>query len=98
VVKLSADKRLLVTWVVVVAITLVYLVIDGSADEDGVLVASTAASVSAIALALVKVRIILREFMDVRHAPKVLRTMTDALVAVMGVCLLATYLVGTAIA
>ena len=47
--KLSADKRLLVAWLVVVAITLIYLVIDGSADDGGVLVASTAATVGAIA-------------------------------------------------
>ena len=72
--------------------------IDGSADDDGVLRASTVASVAAIVLALVKVRIIMREFMDVRHAPRVLRTMTDALVVVMGACLLGTYLVGRAIA
>ena len=81
-----------------VAVTLIYLVIDRSADDHGVLVASTVASVAAIVLALVKVRIILREFMDVRHAPKVLRAMTDALVVVMAVCLLGTYLVGRALA
>ena len=48
--------------------------IDGSADDHGVPGASTFASVAAIALALVKLRIIMREFMDVRHAPRVLRT------------------------
>ena len=36
--------------------------------------------------------------MDVRHAPATLRRATDALVAVMGVCLLGTYLVDRAIA
>ena len=96
--KLSADKRLLVAWLVVVAITLIYLVIDGSADDGGVLVASTAATVAAIALALVKLRIIMREFMDVRHAPQVLRTMTDVLVAVMAVALLGSYFAGKALA
>ena len=96
--KLSPDKRLAAAWIVVVALTLLYLVIDGAADADGVLRASTAASIAAIVLALVKVRIIMREFMDVRHAPRVLRTMTDALVLVMGACLLGTYLVGRAIA
>jgi hypothetical protein len=95
-VNLSTEKRLAVAWVVVVAITLVYLVVDRSADDDGVLVASTAASVAAIVLALVKLRIIMREFMDVRHAPKVLRTLTDALLVVMAVSLLGTYLVGQA--
>ncbi len=94
----SAERRLATAWIVVVVVTLIYLVIDRTVDDDGVLGASTVASVAAITLALVKVRIIIREFMDVRHAPKVLRTMTDALVIVMGACLLGTYLVGRAIA
>ena len=41
------------------------------------LVASTAVTVAAICLALVKVRIIMREFMEVRHAPPLLRRLTD---------------------
>lgn len=92
------NKRMAIAWAVVVAVTLLYLAIDGATDGDGVLRASTAASVAAIVLALAKIRIIMREFMDVRHAPPVLRRLTDALVVVMGVCLLGTYLVGRAIA
>ena len=95
---LSADRRLAAAWIVVVVVTLIYVVIDRSVDDNGVLGASTFVSVAAIALALAKIRIIMREFMDVRHAPRVLRTVTDALVAIMGACLLGTYLVGRAIA
>jgi hypothetical protein len=95
---LSAEKRLFAAWVVLVTLTLIYLVIDGTADEHGIPVASTAATVAAISLALVKVRIILRELMDVGHAPKVLRAMTDALVATMAVLLLGTYLIGRVVA
>jgi hypothetical protein len=97
-VRLSAERRLSVAWVVVVTITLIYLVIDGSVDDSDVMRASTVASVAAIGLALVKVRIVMRELMDVRHAPRILRTVTDALVLTMGVFLLGTYLVGRAIA
>ena len=97
-VKLSAERRLAVAWIVVVALTVIYLVIDGSADDHGIPRASTVASVAAIVLALVKLRIIMREFMDVRHAPPVLRRMTDVLVVVMAVSLLGSYLVGRAIA
>jgi hypothetical protein len=93
-VNLSAERRLVAAWMVVVGVTLIYLVIDGSADDDGAPGASTVASVAAIALALAKVRVIMRELMDVRHAPRVLRTMTDALVILMGACLLGTYLIG----
>ena len=94
----STERRLAVAWVIVVAITLVYVMIDRSADGEHALAASTAASIGAIVLALVKFRIIMREFMDVRHAPKVLRTLTDALLVVMGLSLLGTYLVGKTIA
>lgn len=93
-----AAARLLVAWGVVVALTAIYLVIDGAADGDGAHRTSTVASSAAITLALVKLRIILREFMDVRHAPRVLRRLTDALVLVMGACLLGTYLLGRAVA
>ena len=95
---LSAGKRFTVAWLVAVAITLIYLGIDGSADDSGVAVASTSATVAAIVLALVKLRIIMREFMDVRHAPRLLRSMTDGLVAIMAVALLGSYLVGKAVA
>jgi len=97
-VRLSAERRLSVAWVVVVTIMIIYLVIDGSVDDSDVMRASTVASVAAIGLALIKVRIVMREFMDVRHAPRILRTVTDALVLTMGVLLLGTYLVGRAIA
>ena len=95
---IPADRRLTAAWVVVVIVTLIYLVIDRSVDDGGVLTASTVASVAAIVLALAKIRIIMREFMDVRHAPRALRGVTDALVLVMGACLVGTYLVGRAIA
>lgn len=88
------DKRLLAIWAVLVGITLVYLWIDTSADSDGVFIASTAATSAAICLALVKMRIIMREFMEVRYAPRLLRLLTDGLVIVMGVAMLSTYLVG----
>ena len=94
----SGKKRLLGAWLVLVAITLIYLWIDHSADTSGVLVASTAVTVFAIVLALVKFRIILREFMDVRQAPPPLRRLTDLLVAVIAVSLLASYLIGRALA
>ena len=94
----SDEKRLLGAWIVLVAITLIYLWIDHSADTSGVLVASTAVTVFAIVLALVKFRIIVRELMDVRHAPPVLRRITDLLVAVIAVALLTSYLIGRAVA
>ena len=96
--KRASDRRLLFAWTVVVGITLMYLVIDRGTDSEGVRRASTVASMTAIGLALAKLRIIMRELMDVRHAPKELRTLTDGLIVVMALALLGTYAVGRVIA
>ena len=92
------NQRLFVAWLVLTAITVLYLWIDHTASRHGVLVASTAVTVAAIAFALVKVRIIMRELMEVRHAPPLLRRLTDLLIAVMAVAMLASYFVGKAVA
>ena len=94
----SAKKRLLASWAVVVAITVMYLWMDRSADDRGVLVTSVVVTVAAIGLGLVKFRIILREFMDVRHAPRALCVLTELLVVVIAVALLSAYFVGRAVA
>ncbi len=92
------NKRLLVVWLVLSGLTLAYLWIDRSAEHQGVPTASTVVTVSAILIALIKVRIIFREFMDVRHAPTFLCRLTDAWVLLVAVCLLASYFVGSALA
>jgi hypothetical protein len=51
----------------------------------------------AIGIALVKVRVILREFMEVRHAPLLLCRLTDCWVVFAGVSLLGAYFAGTAL-
>ena len=51
-------------------------------------------TVVAICFALIKVRIIMREFMEVRGAPLVLRRLTDFWVLLMAVALLGVYSLG----
>jgi len=97
-VETSTKRRLFVVWLVLVAITLIYFWIDHSADDHGILMPSTAVTVAAISLALVKLWIIMREFMDVRHAPRQLRRLTDLLVVVLGAALLSAYFAGKAVA
>jgi hypothetical protein len=97
-VETSAKKRILVAWIVVVAITVIYLLIDRAANARGVLVSSVAVTVTAVGLALVKFRVIMREFMDVRHAPRALCLLTDVLTVVIAVALLSAYFVGRAVA
>jgi hypothetical protein len=70
---------------------------DQAVDQNGTLRASTVVTVSAIAIALIKVRIIFREFMEVRHAPVLLCRLTDAWVVLIGVGLLGSYFVGSAV-
>ena len=49
---------------------------------------------SVIVIALIKVRIIFREFMEVRNAPVLLCRLTDAWVVMIGAALLGCYFIG----
>jgi hypothetical protein len=91
------NKRLLIVWLILTSMTLVYVWLDHTVDQNGTLTASTVVTVSAIVIALVKVRIIFREFMEVRHAPALLRRLTDGWVVLIAVCLLGSYFVGLAV-
>lgn len=90
------DKRLLVVWLILASLTLGYLAIDHSAG--GSLKSSAVVTSSVIVIALIKVRIIFREFMEVRKAPVVLCRLTDGWVVLMAAALLGSYFVGTALA
>ena len=92
------NKRLFVAWLILVAISLVYLWIDRSATHQGFSTASTVVTVAAICFALIKVRIIMREFMEVGGAPRGLRRLTDCWILVMAAALLGVYFVGKAVA
>lgn len=84
------EKRLIGVWLVLSAITLAQLGV-GSVDGRAELAPNSAITSSAIVIALVKVRIIIREFMEVRHAPVLLCRLTDLWVVLTGVTLLGGY-------
>ena len=86
------NKRLLFVWVILAALTLAYLWIDHSAG--GLLKSSAVVTSSVIVIALVKVRIIFREFMEVRDAPVLLCRLTDAWVVLIAAVLLSSYFIG----
>ncbi len=88
------NKRLLVVWLVLASLTLAYLWIDRSAG--GSLRSSAVITSSVIVIAVIKVRIIFREFMEVRQAPALLCRLTDAWEILIAVSLLACYFTGTA--
>jgi hypothetical protein len=89
------NKRLLVVWLILASLTLTYLWIDQSAN--GSLRSSEIVTSSVIVIALIKVRIIFREFMELRQAPVLLCRLTDAWVVLIAVALLGSYFIGTAI-
>jgi len=94
-VKTTFNRRLLVVWVILAAFTLSYLWIDHSLS--GSLTPSALVTSSVIVIALIKVRIIFREFMEVRQAPVLLCRLTDAWVVLIAAALLGSYFIGTAI-
>ncbi len=91
------EKRLSVVLLALSAITLSQLGV-GSLEGHAALRPNATITSSAIVIALIKVRIILREFMEVRHAPVLLCRLTDSWVVLAGVGLLGSYFVGMAIA
>jgi len=95
-VRATFNKRLLIVWLVLCLLTLIYAWMDTSVDDAGILKPSAVVTASAIGIAVIKVRIIFREFMEVRHAPTLLCRLTDAWVLIIAVSLLGTYFIGTA--
>ena len=89
------EKRLIVAWLALSAITIAQLGV-GSLDGHEALRPNAAITSSTIVLALVKVRIIVREFMEVRYAPVLLCRLTDLWVVFTGVSLLGCYFAGMA--
>lgn len=92
---MKLNKRLLLVWVVLALLTLGYLLIDHSAGDSAR--ANAVITSSVIVIALLKVRIIFREFMEVREAPAALRRLTDAWVVLIGVAMFGCYFVGLAL-
>jgi hypothetical protein len=82
------EKRLTFVWLALSAITL---------GERNSLTPNAAVTSSAIVIALIKVRVIIREFMEVRHAPVLLCRLTDLWMVLTGVSLLGSYFVGMAL-
>lgn len=85
------NKRLMIVWLVLSALTLAYLWIDHSAG--GLLTSRAMVTSSVIVIALIKVRIIFREFMEVRDAPVLLCRLTDGWVVLIGAVLFCCYFV-----
>lgn len=89
-------RRLMIAWLALSAITLIYLGVDSS-DQGAARRPSTLITTAAIAMALIKMRIIVREFMETRRAPIVLRRLTDAWMILIAATLISAYYIGLAL-
>jgi len=90
------EKRLMFVCLALSAITLAQFAVGSVGAQDS-LMPNAAITSSAIVIALIKVRVIIREFMEVRHAPALLGRLTDLWVVLTGVSLLGAYFVGMAL-
>ena len=87
-----SNPRLYIAWFILCGITLLAWWI-GAHHGEGPLHVDPAVGLSVMAITLIKVRVIIREFMDVRHAPAKLRYVTDAWLIVFILALAITYIV-----
>jgi hypothetical protein len=78
-------------WAILSAITIASWFL-APAHEHGVVVASTPITIAVLLLALVKTRLIIQHFMEVRTAPVWLKLATDAWLVVLFGGILAIYL------
>ena len=72
----NGEKRLLVVWLALVAVTLLSWWL-GSLHRQREFQSSAPITYAVISIAAIKVRVIVREFMEVRSAPRSLRRLTD---------------------
>lgn len=88
------DRRLAIAWLALSAITLISLAL--MPPHAHAALPNATLTISVILVSLLKVRIVLREFMEVRHTPRWLAGFTDLWVVVTGVALTAAYFGGIA--
>lgn len=90
---LHRDRRaILVAWAALSAATvLAWLLSPGESQAETTVGKELVAAV--VVLGLIKCRLIIRYFMEVRHAPRWLQLATDAWLAVLWIALLAIYLI-----
>jgi hypothetical protein len=90
---ITPATRLTLTWFALTAVTLLAWWI-GTHHGEAPFEPTPAVSLGVLVISAVKVRVILREFMEVRRAPALLRRMTDAWLALLFVAMIAAYFTG----
>lgn len=88
---MSSARRTAIVWLALSALTIASWLLRVVHDK-GALSASTAATIGVLAVAMIKGRLIIREFMEVREAPAWLGWATDGWLSVLWVTILVMYL------
>lgn len=86
----SAQTRLALTWLLLTGITL-FAWWMGARHGPGPLQPDPAVAIGAIGVTVIKVRVIIMEFMDARHAPARLRYLMDSFLTLFVVLMLLAY-------
>jgi TRAP-type C4-dicarboxylate transport system permease large subunit len=86
----NVASRLRAVWLALVVVTLISRWI-GSSHGHQEFRSSAPITYAVLLIAAVKMRMIVRHFMEVRHAPDALRRLTDGWIALLVVALLAIY-------
>lgn len=89
-------RRLTSVWLGLSAITLVSWWIGSQRSHDAFKV-NAVVTLSVFLIGAIKVHVIMREFMEVRHAPALLRRLTIGWLALLFITLTAIYLIGMGI-
>jgi hypothetical protein len=89
--RITANARINYVWIALSAITILSWGL-ATAREGTDLVSSVPITIGVLTLGLVKVRLIMQEFMEVRTAPRWLRRFTDIWLVTFWVAVLAIYL------
>lgn len=89
----ATNRRLMIAWLVLSAVTLISFAVAPPAAHAAL--PDAGVTIGVIAVSLIKVRIVLREFMEVRHTPPILTRLTDLWLLVTGVLLVGAYLAGS---
>ena len=87
-VKGTVTSRITWAWALLSALTVVSWVLAGTRRFSP----STAVTIAVLAIAAVKTRTVIRQFMEVRVAPRWLRRATDAWLAVLMAAIIGLYL------
>lgn len=88
---MTTTTRITAVWAILSAITIAAWWL-GPAHAHGIPSASVAITVAVVVMGLVKAWLIIRNFMEVRTAPRWLRTSTDAWLIVVWGAILVIYL------